>query len=114
MQSFTQGLQTLKSPPVMLVAMGGTFYEGATYTFVFMWVPVMIGLVGASTASCRFFGIIGCSFTVLKLTPAVIEQVHHLRYPQAWSLLALCCASPWADSFSRSLSRPKCSQSTSR
>jgi MFS family permease len=50
-QSFGSGLQTLKSPPVMLVAMGGTFYEGATYTFVFMWVPVMIGLVGASTAA---------------------------------------------------------------
>lgn len=64
-QSFTQGLQTLKSPPVMLVAMGGTFYEGATYTFVFMWVPVMIGLVGASSVSCGTTCLFGSSPGVL-------------------------------------------------
>ena len=45
-ETFAAGIATLRSPEVLLVAIGSTFYEGATYTFVFMWVPVMIGLVG--------------------------------------------------------------------
>lgn len=113
-QSFTQGLQTLKSPPVMLVAMGGTFYEGATYTFVFMWVPVMIGLVGASaptpSAISYWFGRPYAAIT----SAGLCCQDHRLLCPPAWSLPVSCYASRWADSSLRSLSRQKCSQSTSR
>ena len=101
-QSFSQGLQTLKSPPVMLVAMGGTFYEGATYTFVFMWVPVMIGLVGTCLCSCTrcVFTAVhrptgrSCRCVAVTCAAVVGPQGHHPLYPPVWSFLASCSVSP--------------------
>ena len=101
---FTKGFGAIRqSPAILLVAWGQTLFEGATYTFVFMWVPVMISLVGPPPSlptglvfSCFMLCITmgGFIFDALSDNGVSIEAITALCCAAATVAMAGCSVAP--------------------
>jgi hypothetical protein len=75
-QSFVKGARAMKnSPQVLLIMVGQTLFEGSTYTFVFMWVPVMISVAGPPPALP-----VGLVFTCFMLCGTIGAALGHVAY----------------------------------
>merc|ERR1712100_653300 len=60
----SSSMRVLRNPRICLVAMSTSLFEGSMYTFVFMWVPTLLGLSDDPLPTGLVFSCFMCCITI--------------------------------------------------